>query len=93
MPQKSYLVAYLVQISEFASKVVIVAVTRYEPPLIKVFNTLEEASSAVFGITGAHLPEPVPVSKEVFRSKIEKLQKEDEKLALMSFDPVLKSLT
>ena len=68
MPQKSYLVAYLVQISEFVGKVVIVAVTRYEPPLIKVFNTLEEANGAVFGITGVCLPELVPISKEIFWS-------------------------
>ncbi|HAI62845.1 TPA: hypothetical protein DCL89_01310 [candidate division WWE3 bacterium] len=92
MLRKGYLMAYLVQISEENLKVVILAVTTHNPPFVKIFDNLEEARTAVFGITGAHLPELTPITKDVFWSNIKDLKKSDERLAPINFGSVLKRL-
>ncbi len=92
MPRKGYMVVYLVQTSETNLKVVILAVTSYDLPLIEIFNSLEEAKTVVFGITGAHLPELAPITKDVFWANVEKLKKEDSRLISVDFGSVKKRL-
>ena len=83
---------YLVHVTKDREKAVVVWLSSYEGPLVRVFDSVEVINSFYQGLFGKPAPEYVNVTRNLFWKEIEKLQEQDNGLREYDFREIRKSL-